>query len=503
MNFAPSSPDRVLHDTWVFIHGDEIHLFYLAILAGNNQHRFIGHAVSHDWLHWRELPYIDLAGPEGAWDSGRVGTGHTFQGCDGRFYMAYTGRIDPQEDVGLAVSDDLLNWRKVSDTPVWPQALTAPYETDFRERGIPQAWRDPFVTVLPNGQRVALLCAKRSDGPLAARACVAMARLGDLAQWTTLPPLRTPPLFPTMEVPEVFEMDGRWWLTFNANGGWGRRLDTPSRDITGGTYYLVADDPLGEWRMPEDCLLIGSGQGRRDAVVARSVIFGGERLVYHHYTGSGEADSPRALGLPKVLETAGNRLVLRPWRGLAAIHREISIGNWTAPTAGPFSSGTWATDGTLWTGRCPHGAAIATAPASTSDLDVTYDIHLRDAERAGIGVAGDRDGQSAALVLLDAKRGQIALCELRPGAFGPVLDPPLDLAHRSLQADATCRLRILKRSRYLEVFLDDELVFSTIWARPSAGQNLVAVVEGGSAAVQLQAAHGLARTIRALCRESA
>ena len=33
MNFAPGDTDKVLHDTWVFVHGDEVHLFYLAPLV--------------------------------------------------------------------------------------------------------------------------------------------------------------------------------------------------------------------------------------------------------------------------------------------------------------------------------------------------------------------------------------------------------------------------------------------------------------------------------------
>jgi beta-fructofuranosidase len=492
MNFAPAAPDRVLHDTWVFVHDEHVHLFYLAMQVGNNQHRLIGHAVSSDWLHWEELPYIDLAGPEGSWDAGRVGTGHTFRGTDGRFYMAYTGRIDPQEDVGLAVSDDLIHWSKVRTTPVWPQSLGSPYESDFRERGVPQAWRDPFVTTLPDGGRYALLCAKRGDGPLAARACVAVARVNETHDWTTLPPLATPPLFSTMEVPEVFEMAGRWWLTFNAHGGWGRRLDTATRDDTGGSYYLVADEPFGEWRVPKDSLLIGSGKGRHDAVVARSVVFGGERLVYHHYTGSGETGSARALGLPKVLVAVEDRLVLRPWCGLRGIQRPATRGDWCAPARGPCSSGTWEMTGASVRGECAQGAATCVAELSAPDVDIACEIWLEGAARAGIGVAGGGgDGLGAATVLLDAQHGLVSVAELRAGVFGPVLDPTLDDARREVRAGQVVPVRILKRGRYVEVFVEDELVFSTIWRDSGRGTSLVLVVDGGKAEFRLAELHGL------------
>ena len=491
MNFVPSSPERILHDTWVLVHGDEVHLFYLAMRVGNNQHRLIGHALSTDWLHWTELPHIDLAGALGTWDAGRVGTGHIFLGRDGRFYLAYTGRIDPQEDIGLAVSDDLVSWKKVGTEPVWPQALAAPYETDFRERGVPQAWRDPFVLDLPDGKRYALLCAKRGEGPLAGRACVAVARIDDLHHWTTLPPLHTPPLFPTMEVPEIFPMEGRWWLTFNAHGGWGRRLDTASRAMAGGTFCLVADEPFGDWQVPEDSLLLGAGLGRNDAVVARSVLWQGERLVYHHYNGSGEAGSARALGLPKVLDAVGNRLVLRPWSGLAAIQRPATQSEWQAPQTGPLSSGTWETTGSEVVGHCEQGAAVCVATVNPADLDITCEIHLLGAERAGIGVGGSTNGLGAAVVLLDPKRHQVSLNELRAGTFGPVLDPPLDAARCLFCADGAHRLRILKRNRYLEVFLDEELVFSTVWRDTDADRHLVAAVDGGRAMFRPTAIHAL------------
>lgn len=481
MNFAPSASERVLHDTWVFVHNGDIHLFYLAMQVGNNAHRLIGHAVSRDWLHWSEWPPIDLAGPAGTWDAGRVGTGHTFQGEDGRFYLAYTGRVDPQEDIGLAVSEDLRDWRKVGDTPVWTQALAPPYEVDFAARGVAPAWRDPYVFDLPGRGRFALLCAKRGTGPLAARACVAVARIDDLRNWTTREPLRTPPVFPTMEVPEIFPLAGRWWLTFNAHGGWGKRLDTLSREHAGGTFHLVADDPFGEWRLPGESLLIGSGEGRHDAVVARSVLWHGERLAYHHYTGSGEIGSARAFGLPKVVETAGDRLVLRPWRGLAKLHRPACLSAWKAPDSGPFSSGTWRTAGDTVTGFCPQGAAACFAHSDAANLDLSGELRQEGAERAGIGI-GD------ALLLLDAKRNQITLSEFRAGTFGPLLDPPLDRVRRPV---GNHDLRILRRDRYIEVFLDRELVFSTVWKGTGDKARIAFVVEGGGASFRPAACHAL------------
>jgi len=261
--------------------------------------------------------------------------------------------------------------------------------------------------------------------------------------------------------------------------------------MAGGTFCLVADEPFGDWQVPEDSLLLGAGLGRNDAVVARSVLWQGERLVYHHYNGSGEAGSARALGLPKVLDAVGNRLVLRPWSGLAAIQRPATQSEWQAPQTGPLSSGTWETTGSEVVGHCEQGAAVCVATVNTADLDITCEIHLLGAERAGIGVGGSTNGLGAAVVLLDPKRHQVSLNELRAGTFGPVLDPPLDAARCLFCADGAHRLRILKRNRYLEVFLDEELVFSTVWRDTDADRHLVAAVDGGRAMFRPTAIHAL------------
>ena len=66
MNYAPADPTRSLHDTWIFIDGDDIHLFYLSPLTDDPTHRLIGHARSCDWLHWEELSPIELTDVERA-----------------------------------------------------------------------------------------------------------------------------------------------------------------------------------------------------------------------------------------------------------------------------------------------------------------------------------------------------------------------------------------------------------------------------------------------------
>lgn len=48
MNVVPHCADRILHDTWVYVADERIHLFYLAVSTADPMHRLIGHAVSAD-----------------------------------------------------------------------------------------------------------------------------------------------------------------------------------------------------------------------------------------------------------------------------------------------------------------------------------------------------------------------------------------------------------------------------------------------------------------------
>lgn len=493
MNFVPSAPDRVLHDTWVFVRDAETHLFYLAPQAGNNLHRLIGHAISTNWLDWDELPSIELTGCKGQWDSGRIGTGHVFRYDDGRYYMAYTGRIDPQEDIGLAVSDDLVTWQKVSTSPVWPQATCPPYETHEAAPGLTLPWRDPFVVRDPTGEWEAYVCARTDRGPLAGRACVGRCRLDAVDRWRTLAPVATTGEYAMMEVPEIFAFGGRHWLTFNTGSPWGRRLDTTRRPNASGTFYLVADAWNGPWRTPENNVLIGSAYGRRDAVVARSVEIGGERIVYHHFTGSIDTGSDRAMGLPKVLAVDGDRLLLNPWPGLRGLwHRPIQSFPWQTRGSGPLAGGAWGLGTEAVRGSCAVGGTVCIAETGAADIDLELRLCIREGARAGVAVRLDGDGGRGLLAMLDARRDEVTLGRFRrEGGSGPYLDDVFDRVHMQVCRDRQYAIRLIVRDRYAELFVDDELLFSTIVGRVGQGTCIGCVADEANAEFSVERAHEL------------
>ncbi len=482
MNYLPT--DLILKDSWVFVRGEEVHLFFLADRRGG-QPRCVGHAVSRNWLDWTALPVIEIRGPQGSWDDGRCGTGTVFQYDDGRYYMAYTGRHGQVEHIGLMVSDDLVRWRRMGGEPVWPRSTAAPYED---ERGFMQAWRDPYVFRTPQGRWEAICCARRRGGPPAGRACVARARLDAIDRWETRPPLGDVGRYASMEVPELFELGGKWWLLFSSSSWWGTRLDTSGRRFLTGTFYLVADAWDGPYRDPGDNLLIGAGSNRADGYVARTIEYRGQRLVYHHYHGA-----VRAEGLPKTLACNRDALHLAPWEGVDALRtKRVMPRRWRELSIGGVSAGEWQVEGPVLTGRCAAGASLLIADVQADDVDLEASVTIEDGRRAGLAFGIDAKSHKGLFCQLDAECGEITLGLLNhgTGVYGPNLNTILDTVHRPVERRRRYRLRLLRRERFAELFVEGRLVFSTVVGEAEGGA-IACFVDSGRARIEIHQVHRL------------
>ncbi|WP_326595868.1 GH32 C-terminal domain-containing protein [Streptomyces sp. NBC_01803] len=174
---------------------------------------------------------------------------HAYTGCvieaAGEHHLFYTGYNpafrdketgQPLQAVMHAVSSDLLTWRKIpADTFYAPG-----------DRHEPADWRDPFVYPTPGGEGYTMLLAARTkSGPERRRGCVARAVSPDLSRWTVTEPFSAPARFLTHECPDLFELDGRWYLVYSEF----------SEKFT--VRYRVGDGPEGPWRAPADDTLDG------------------------------------------------------------------------------------------------------------------------------------------------------------------------------------------------------------------------------------------------------
>jgi beta-fructofuranosidase len=265
-------PDKWVWDFWFAQDGPDYHMFYLQAdrALGDPQlrhnHASIGHAVSRDLRDWEILP--DALAPSkdsAAWDSFSTWTGSIIR-HQGVWHMFYTGaRVDEAgliQRIGLATSDDLNVWRKhpggalIEADPRWYELLESKAWHD-------QAWRDPFVFQhTETGEFHALITGRVNDGMPGGRGVIACAKSADLVNWEVTEPLTPPGEFGQMEVPQIIEVGGRYYLLFSTNKEHhsAARQQRTRRAVTG-THYLVSEGLFGPYRYLTDTFMIGDPLG--------------------------------------------------------------------------------------------------------------------------------------------------------------------------------------------------------------------------------------------------
>ena len=266
--------DHWLWDFWFARDGDDYHVFYLqaprAIGDPDERHwnASIGHAVSQDLRTWSVLPDALAPGETGSWDDRSTWTGSILRAA-GRWHLFYTG-VSTREGgrvqrIGVATSDDLISWDKDAASPLleadprWYEKLDP---TAWHE----EAWRDPWVFWhAPTGDYRMFLTARASTGPPDGRGVVGHARSSDLRRWQVLPPLTSPGEYGHMEVPQLVEMNGRYYLLFSVYE-WAHSARRRQRaEAVSGTHYVVADRPLGPYESLSDEFLAADAHGSRHA----------------------------------------------------------------------------------------------------------------------------------------------------------------------------------------------------------------------------------------------
>lgn len=267
--------DRWVWDFWLVSDGDLHHAFYLQAPKSlgdpelRHRNATIGHATSTDLTNW--TPVADALGPgaAGAFDDSSTWTGSITR-HDGRWAMLYTGTSTADhglvQRIGLATSDDLHEWSRHDEAVLTSDP--AIYETLDGADWFDEAWRDPWMFVDPYDEYVHVFVTARANaGDRFERGVVGHARSVDLHTWEVLEPLVTSvDGFGQLEVPQLFELGGRWYLLFCSDVP----TQSPERRAVGpgtGTYYLVGSSRYGPFAMIGDGALdvdpIGSSYAGR------------------------------------------------------------------------------------------------------------------------------------------------------------------------------------------------------------------------------------------------
>lgn len=189
--------------------GDTLHMTHLTLPNRDN----VQHAISSDGLAWQRAPDAVRTGDPGEPDDDQIGTMSVTE-HEGTYYMLYTGRAKAEraliERTVLATSSDGMTWTKYAQNPV-SEADGRWYEADLSRSGR-VSWRD-HKPLKVGDVWVATIAARELGGPLLRRGCAGLLVSNDLVTWETRPPLFAPRHYWDLECPQLFEIDGAWYLT--------------------------------------------------------------------------------------------------------------------------------------------------------------------------------------------------------------------------------------------------------------------------------------------------
>lgn len=264
--------DKWLWDFWFAKDGPDYHVFYLQApntLEHEWQRHFtvsVGHAVSKDLKTWTVLP--DALQPSrddpNAFDNYTTWTGSIIK-HDNLWYMFYTGSMKQEKGliqrIGLATSRDLIGWKKHSYQPRI-EADANYYELLELESWHDQAWRDPWVFRGDEGLFHIYITARAKNGSADARGVIGHAVSEDLLEWRVLPPVTEPGEFGHMEVPQLVQIQDKYYLLFTVgHGQYSNARKARGVKKQTGTHYLVAENPFGPFHYLTDDFLSGDEHG--------------------------------------------------------------------------------------------------------------------------------------------------------------------------------------------------------------------------------------------------
>ena len=303
-------------DVDVIYHDGLYHLFHLVL----PNHDFIAHAISKDGMTWRRVRNALFVGDPGAWDDDMLWTMHVTADPEheGSWRMFYTGLARSEygrvQRVGCARSDDLYTWERCENGS-YPLEISGEwYESSVDEGRNWVSFRDPFFYNDPaTGERLLLSSARVKEGPVIRRGCVGVAREIAPDRFEFGPPLCHPRLYDDVEVPNLLQAEGRYYLIGSI------REDTKIR-------YWQADDISGPYKNFADNVLLPEGNyaARVCQVEDRFLLFNFFQRKVHSY---GKEVITRLLPPPKELTTDDNgRLILRSFRGFDTnAHSPVSV----------------------------------------------------------------------------------------------------------------------------------------------------------------------------------
>ena len=473
-------------DTWYLEHGGQAHVFHLQrrapiSLRDPAEATWLGHAVSDDLIHWQELPLALGPGTPEALDELQPWTGCVVA-HERKFYMYYTMRTSVGDGfgqrIGLATSDDLIHWVRHPGNPVIvPDPRWYIGHDDPLARHVVDC-RDLIVVPDPDRRGwLGFYAARVPAEEEAETSVIAAVRSPDLIAWEHLPPAWAPRKYACIEVPDVFFLDGKWYMICLSNTALGNRGTFSDPYVTRGTVYAVADHPLGPYQeLDGDNTLMGGT--KYAGYSCRSLLFDGElHMFYTQVT----PDGNNTLSPPMLVRSLPDgrlRLAYSPrtkaWRRESIIapgdqppvaHLPFSTRIW------PLHAGRWVLEGGVYQGESRTGWQVADLGVGAANVEMEARLTLKQGIAAGLVLRSDTSmhwpGGKDIVFALDAEQGIVLAATL--STFDE-----LGRRRHPIRPGQTYHMRVCIRPPRFEVYVDDILVLDGAaefpqMPRPSVG----------------------------------
>jgi len=125
-------------------------------------HERIGMAISRDLISWEKYennPILDN-GPDSSWDNRFVGDPHIVR-IDNLWHMFYYGFDGERAQEGVAISSDLINWKKSEFNPIIKTGKDGDIDEKYTHKpcviNFEKIWYHFYTAVSKNGERVITL----------------------------------------------------------------------------------------------------------------------------------------------------------------------------------------------------------------------------------------------------------------------------------------------------------------------------------------------------------
>ena len=279
-------------DAWYLNVNDTVHAFHLKAHPGENWN--VGHIYTKDLLHFTKLRDVLETLPEEKYPDDCIGK---FTGCaiekDGVYYLYYTMRDRfRSEKIGLATSTDLEHFTEYENNPV--------FDLDselfvVREKGQKTDCRDMLVIYDDEREKYfgyfAAMANIKDRGELGV---IGVVESTDLIHWHSQRIVYIPDFNGVVEVPNVFKINGKWYMTLMTSTQYGAKGAVSDPNLNSYIISTSANAPDEVFHSCDDNVFLGSTR-INNGYALRCVEY--QNKIYAMYIERSEYGS--AISLPK------------------------------------------------------------------------------------------------------------------------------------------------------------------------------------------------------------